>query len=97
MLKSRKKRCWVCVRLDVIKWGYQKGKQRFKSKECGALNIRMNSVFSRSNRFIWFRERIIGKQTLEQLCAKSGYSSRTLRRYFAVYLRGCLKIYQMNF
>jgi len=86
MSKLRKNRCWVCGSLDVIKWGIRSGKQRFKCKECGASNTRKNTGVSRSNRFIWFREWIIGKQTLEQLCAKSGYSSRTLRRYFAVYL-----------
>ena len=86
MQKSRKNRCWVCNSLDVIKWGHQNGKQRFRCKKCGALNTRKNPGVSRSNRFIWFREWIIGKQTFEQLCVKSGYSSRTLRRYFAAYL-----------
>ena len=44
MLKTRKYRCWVCGSLDVIKWGIREGKQRFKYKECGALNtIRITS------------------------------------------------------
>ena len=87
MLKSRKKRCWVCHSLNVIKWGIRKGKQRFKCKDCGALNTRTNKSVSYNNRFIWFREWIVGKQTLEQLQRKSGYSIPTLRRYFDSYLK----------
>ena len=86
MLKTRKYRCWVCDSLDVIKWGVRNGKQRFKCKECGALNTRTNQGVSRSNRFIWFREWIIGKQTFSQLSVKSGYSERSLKRYFYAYL-----------
>ena len=41
---------------------------------------------SRSNRFIWFREWITGKQTFSQLVKDSGYSERTLKRYFYCYL-----------
>lgn len=86
MSKSKKYRCWVCGSLNVIKWGFQNGKQRFKCKDCEALNTRKNQGVSRSNRFIWFREWIIGKQTLEQISHSSGYSLRTLRRYFHDYL-----------
>ncbi len=48
------------------KMGKQRGKQRFKCKECGALGTRTNQGVSQNNRFKWFREWIIGKQTLEQ-------------------------------
>ena len=87
MLKTRKYRCWVCDSLDVIKWGIRNGKQRFKCKECGALNTRTNQGVSQSNRFVWFREWIIGKQTFSQLSVKSGYSERSLKRHFYAYLR----------
>ena len=87
MLKTRKYRCWVCGSLEVIKWGVRDEKQRFKCKSCGALNTRKNQGVSQSNRSVWFKEWIIGKQTLEQLEHKSGYSARTLRRYFDDYLR----------
>ena len=87
MLKTRKYRCWVCGSLDVIKWGIRNGKQRFKCKECGALNTRKNNGVSQSNRFVWFREWIVGKQTIEQLKLKRGYNARTLRRYFYDYLK----------
>jgi len=86
MLKTRKYRCWVCGSLDVIKWGTRNGKQRFKCNECGALNTRKNRGVSQSNRFVWFREWIVGKQTFSQLSTKSGYSERSLKRYFYEYL-----------
>jgi len=35
---------------------------------------------------VWFREWIVGKQTFQQLVSKSGYSERTLKRYFYEYL-----------
>ena len=87
MLQTRKYRCWVCDSLDVIKWGIRNGKQRIKCKECGALNTRKNQRVSQSNRFIWFREWIVGKQTFSQLVVKSGYSERSLKRYFYDYLQ----------
>lgn len=86
MSTSKKYRCWVCGSLNVIKWGTRNGHQRFKCKDCEALNTRKNPGVSRSNRFIWFREWIIGKQTLEQISKKSDYSLRTLQRYFHHYL-----------
>lgn len=87
MQKSRKIRCWCCQSLDVIKWGKQSGKQRYKCKNCGLLITRNNKDQSLRNRFIWFREWVVGKQTLSQLVNKSPYSQSTLRRYFDEYLK----------
>jgi len=86
MAKMKKYRCWVCGSLHVIKWGKRNGKQRFLCKDCGALNTRTNQGVSHSNRFIWFRKWITGKQTFSQLVRESGYSERTLKRYFYSYL-----------
>jgi len=86
MAKTKKYRCWVCGSLHVIKWGKRNGKQRFLCKDCGALNTRTNQGVSRSNRFIWFRKWITGKQTFSQLETESGYSERSLKRYFYSYL-----------
>jgi Transposase and inactivated derivatives len=86
MLKTKKLRCWVCGSLAVIKWGVRQGKQRFRCKDCGALNTRKNKGVSLSNRFIWFREWISGKQTFSQLVARTGYSERSLKYYFYHYL-----------
>lgn len=86
MSKTRKTRCWSCQSLDVIRWGKQLGKQRFKCKNCGLLFTRSNPWVSNQNRFIWFRDWIVGKQTYEQISSASGYSIRTLERYFESYL-----------
>lgn len=70
----------------MIKWGFQNGKQRFKCKDCNANTTWINRGVSLSNRFTWFRQWILGKQTLSQLAISSGYHERTLRRYFDIYL-----------
>ena len=86
MDKSRKFRCWACGSLDVIKWGKQQGKQRYQCKNCGIYSTRINLMVSKRNRDVWFKEWIVGKQTFAQLVVKSGYSERTLKRYFYDYL-----------
>ncbi|GHT16769.1 hypothetical protein AGMMS4956_19780 [Bacteroidia bacterium] len=45
-------------------------------------STRSNSGVRRKNREHWFRQWIVGKQTFSQLVAQSGYSERTLKRYF---------------
>ncbi len=82
----KKKRCWACESLDTTKWGKQQNKQRFRCKNCGILFTSQNKSVSKSNRFIWFKKWIIGRRTLEQLVQESGYSEKTIRRYFANYL-----------
>lgn len=86
MSKKRKTRCWGCQSLDVIRWGQRDYKQRFKCKNCGLLFTRTNPWISKQNRFVWFRVWIVGKQTYEQISLSSGYSVRTLERYFEGYL-----------
>lgn len=81
-----KKKCWVCGGSNLIKWGFQNGKQRFKCKACNAYTTWANKGVSLSNRFVWFRQWILGKQTLNQLVTLSGYNERSLRRYFDIYL-----------
>jgi hypothetical protein len=79
-------RCWACGSLATIRWGKRLGKQRYKCINCGILSTRFNTSVSRKNRESWFRQWIIGKQTFSQLVAQSGYSERTLKRYFYDYL-----------
>jgi len=71
----------------VIKWGKQNNKQRYRCKKCGLLFTWSNSGVKESNRFIWFKKWVNGRQTIAQLSAESGYSNRTLKRYFHQYLR----------
>jgi hypothetical protein len=86
MGKTNRHRCWACGSLAVIKWGIQRGKQRFRCKNCGIYSTRSNASVRKKNREVWFRDWIVGKQTFSQLVAKSGYSESTLKRYFYDYL-----------
>ena len=86
MQKTRKTRCWGCHSLEVIRWGFQRGKQRFRCKNCGLLFTRNKPEQSKKNRLVWFRDWIVGKQTFGQISEESGYSTRSLKRYFYDYL-----------
>jgi hypothetical protein len=86
MEKTKKKRCWSCGSLDVIKWGTQQGKQRYKCKNCGIFFTRSNQWVSSRNRFCWFKDWILGRQTIMQISQESNYSPRTLQSYFDKYL-----------
>jgi AraC-like DNA-binding protein len=72
--------------LDVIRWGKRSGKQRYKCRQCGLLYTHNNVAVSKSNRFAWFKLWVAGRQTIRQLQKVSGYSERTLKRYFYQYL-----------
>lgn len=84
--KLKKKRCWACGFLDVIKWGKQAGKQRFKCKNCGILFTRNAPETKFQNRFIWFKKWILERQTFATLSRDSGLSKKTLQRLFLTYL-----------
>lgn len=81
-----KKRCWACGFTSSIKWGKQAGKQRYKCTNCGIFFTGSNVSVTNNNRFIWFEKWIIERWTLKQLSKASGYSVRTLNRYFYEYL-----------
>lgn len=86
MSSCRIKRCPECGSLDVIKWGSRSGHQRYRCKNCGLFFCNSRQDIRLSNRFIWFERWILGKQTLRQLSTHSGYSERSLRRWFDDYL-----------
>ena len=73
-----------CKSLDVISWGKQNNKHRFKCKNCGIYFTSENKSVCLKNKEVWF---IIGKQTYEQISDESGYSVSTLlQRYFSLML-----------
>jgi len=72
--------------LNVIKWGTQQGKQRFKCHSCGILFTNSSPTTKQSNKKIWFEHWVIGRQTIQQISKSSGYSERTLKRLFSSYL-----------
>lgn len=89
---AKRKRCWACSSLDVIKWGKQSGKQRFKCKNCEILfsNNRPEQVFR--NRFVWFKKWVLERQIYETLSRDSKLSVSTLQRTFKYYLEQAPKV-----
>lgn len=84
--KKRRFKCPECGSNNVIKWGIQCGHQRYKCKDCNNSYTPGRPDVSMSNRFVWFRKWISGKQRIEDIAEESGYSSRQLRRWFDEYL-----------
>lgn len=84
--ERKKKRCWACGFVDVIRWGKQLGKQRFKCKNCGILFTRNAPEQRQQNRFIWFRKWILERQTYATLVRDSTLSRPRLQRLFYEYL-----------
>ncbi len=68
--------------MDVIKWGIQSGKQRFRCKNCDIFFTRNRPEQKVQNRFIWFRKWILERQTYKTLSRDSGLSRDTLQRTF---------------
>ena len=79
--KARKARCWSCGSLEVICWGTQPGKPRFKCKQCGILFCMGKPELSARNQFVWFRQWIEGKQTFDRRSDQSGYNERPLATF----------------
>lgn len=68
--------------MDVIKWGIQTGKQRFRCKNCDIFFTRNRPEQRVQNRFIWFRKWVLERQTYKTLSRDSGLSRDTLQRTF---------------
>lgn len=82
----RRQRCPKCGSLSIICWGQRKGHQRYKCRDCGSSFVKHKEGVRQSNRIVWFRKWILGKQTIEDIAQESGYSSRQLHRWFDDYL-----------
>lgn len=72
--------------MQVIKWGKQADKQRFKCKNCGLLFTRNDREQTYRNRFIWFKKWVIERQTFKRLSRDSKLSVDTLQRTFYYFL-----------
>lgn len=82
----RRQRCPKCGSLSIIRWGQRAGHQRYKCRDCGASFVKHKAGVRQSNRLVWFRKWVLGKQTIEDIAQESGYSSRQLHRWFDEYL-----------
>jgi transposase-like protein len=82
-------RCPHCGFLDTVKRGKRAGTTRWYCKNCGSYFTDRRPQVTAKNKEVWFREWIVGHQTIEQLAARSGESVRTLKRYFYDLLPRC--------
>lgn len=73
--------------MEVIRWGYQNNKQRFKCKQCGLLFNRQNESVKRKNQFVWFEKWVLHRQTTLYISKQSDYSLRTIKTLFHYYLK----------
>lgn len=89
MSKNHKKRCPHCGFLEVVKWGKRNGRTRYHCKNCDSYFTDRRRDITDRNKSVWFREWIVGKQTIERLAERSGYSVRHLKSYFHSQLPKC--------
>lgn len=82
----RRQRCPNCGSLNIIRWGTREGRQRYKCHDCGASFVKRKECVRQSNRLVWFRKWVLGKQNIEDIAQECGYSSRQLHRWFDEYL-----------
>ncbi len=89
MSKKRRLRCPFCGFLDTIKKGKRSGYSRYLCKNCESYFTDRRQHISDKNKMVWFREWVVGKQSIEQLSQRSGYSVRHLKSYFYSVLPKC--------
>lgn len=89
MTKTRRFRCPHCGSLDTKCNGKYKSHQHYYCKSCGRYFTDRRDHISSNNMFVWFERWILGKQSIVRLSRQSGYSERTLKRYFYKQLPTC--------
>ena len=82
----RSLRCPFCISLSTKKNGFKSGRQRYYCNDCARYFTHRRKDISEQNRFIWFRQWVENGHTIEYISKRSGYSERTLKRYFYEYL-----------
>ena len=82
----RRQRCPKCSSLNIIRWGSREGHQRYKCRDCGTSFVKHKEGVRQSNRLVWFRKWVLGKQTIEDIARECGYSARQVHRWFDEYL-----------
>lgn len=89
MSQKRRKRCPLCGFLDTIKRGKRGDHSRYYCKNCNSYFTDRRPEVSESNMFVWFVHWVRDKQSISQISQASGYSERTLKRYFYKILPTC--------
>lgn len=72
--------------MEVICWGKQFGKQRFKCKNCGIFFTQNRPEQKIQNRYVWFKKWVLERHTYKTLTRDSGLSKDTLQKTFYVLL-----------
>ena len=72
--------------MEVICWGKQLGKQRFKCKNCGIFFTQNRPEQKIQNRYVWFKKWVLERHTYKTLTRDSGLSKDTLQKTFYVLL-----------
>ncbi len=86
MTKSRRNRCPHCQGFSVQKRGKRNGKHRLYCTECQKSFTHSCKAVSSGNRQVWFQQWVEYGHTIAYIAKRSGYSERTLKRYFYEYL-----------
>ena len=81
--------CPQCGFLCTKHNGHHRGFQRYYCSNCKSYFTDRRPQVSDSNKTVWFRKWIVGKQSIEQLSKSSGYSIRHLKSYFYKQLPRC--------
>ncbi len=89
MTKKRRKRCPNCGFIDTINKGVRNGSVRYYCKHCNSYFTDKREYISHRNMFVWFKHWVRDKQSILQISRASGYSERTLKRYFYQVLPMC--------
>jgi hypothetical protein len=85
--EKKLKRCPICEGQKVQKWGFQKGKQRYRCSDCFHNFCNANEAVSHNNQFVWFRKWIMERQVYQYLVRDSGMSQSSIQRLFQFYLK----------
>lgn len=89
MSKKRRICCPHCGFLQTKHNGHYRGFQRYYCSLCNSYFLDRRPHISTHNKLVWFRDWIIGKQSIEQLSERSSYSVRHLKSYFHSLLPIC--------
>lgn len=85
--EKKLRKCPICEGQNAQIWGFQKGKQRYRCRDCFHNFCISNEGVSYSNQFVWFRKWIMERQVYQYLVRDSGMSQSSIQRLFKFYLK----------
>ncbi len=76
----------MCLSNNIIKWGFQSGRQRYKCKRCNEFFVWKNKGKSLSKQRIWFKKWVVGRMTISEIAKVKKCSVSTIQRLFRQFL-----------